>query len=128
MHGSRESLTLIKQSFDFSVYIANDIAKVSLILNLEGDLSNQIKYEYPTLSINELIWCSSFQTSANTKKMKRFKKKEIREKHWHTLSFKNLTSKIEKFKGVLTFYNHFWFLVIKEKINTYKRYYCMWCK
>ena len=49
--------------WQFAWYIANDIAKVSLILNLEGDLSSQIKYEYPTLPMKELIWCSSFQTT-----------------------------------------------------------------
>lgn len=49
--------------WQFAWFIANDIAKIALLLEMEGDLSNQIKYEYPTLSIKELVWCSSFQTT-----------------------------------------------------------------
>jgi len=47
----------------FAKAIANDIAKISLLLEIEGDLSNQIKYEYPNLSIQEAVWCSNFQTT-----------------------------------------------------------------
>jgi hypothetical protein len=39
----------------FARAIANDIAKISLLLEIEGDLSNQIKYEYPNLSIEETV-------------------------------------------------------------------------
>lgn len=39
----------------FARAIANDIAKISLLLEIEGDLSNQIKYEYPNLSIQEAV-------------------------------------------------------------------------
>jgi hypothetical protein len=39
----------------FAKAIANDIAKISLLLEIEGDLSNQIKYEYPNLSIQEAV-------------------------------------------------------------------------
>lgn len=35
--------------------IANDIAEISLLLEIEGDLYNQIKYEYPNLSIEEAV-------------------------------------------------------------------------
>ena len=47
----------------FAKYFANDIAKVSLLLELEGDLSNQMKYEYPNLTMEEAVWCSNFQTT-----------------------------------------------------------------
>ena len=39
----------------FARYIADDIAKVGLLLELEGDLSNQMKYEYPNLTIEEAV-------------------------------------------------------------------------
>lgn len=39
----------------FARAIANDIAKISLLLEIEGDLANQIKYEYPNLSIEEAV-------------------------------------------------------------------------
>lgn len=39
----------------FAKYIANDIAKISLLLELEGDLSNQMRYEYPNLTIEEAV-------------------------------------------------------------------------
>lgn len=39
----------------FARYVADDIAKVSLLLELEGDLSNQMKYEYPSLIIEEAV-------------------------------------------------------------------------
>jgi NCAIR mutase (PurE)-related protein len=39
----------------FARAIANDIAKISLLLEIEGDLSNQIKYEYPNLSLEEAV-------------------------------------------------------------------------
>lgn len=47
----------------FAKAISNDIAKIALMLKMEGDLSNQIKYEYPNLSITEAVWCSNFQTT-----------------------------------------------------------------
>lgn len=49
--------------WQFAWFIANDLAKVALILEIEGDLSNQIKYEYPSLPLKDLVWCSSFQTT-----------------------------------------------------------------
>jgi hypothetical protein len=39
----------------FAKAIANDIAKISLFLEIEGDLSNQIKYEYPNLPLEEAV-------------------------------------------------------------------------
>ena len=47
----------------FAKAIANDKAKISLFLEIEGDLSNQIKYEYPNLPLEEAVWCSNFQTT-----------------------------------------------------------------
>lgn len=44
-------------------FLANDIVKIAFLLEMEGDLSNQIRYEYPLLSLKESIWCSSFQTT-----------------------------------------------------------------
>lgn len=39
----------------FARSIANDIAKTALLLGIEGDLSNQMRYEYPNLSKNEAV-------------------------------------------------------------------------
>lgn len=47
----------------FARSVANDIVKVGLLLGIEGDLSNQMKYEYPNLTKEEAVWCSNFQTS-----------------------------------------------------------------
>ena len=52
--------TTIRQ---FAKTIADDIAKIALLLEMEGDLSNQIKYEYPNLPLEEMVWCSNFQTT-----------------------------------------------------------------
>lgn len=39
----------------FARFIANDIAKIGLLLGIEGDLANQMKYEYPSLTKEEVV-------------------------------------------------------------------------
>jgi hypothetical protein len=43
--------------------MADDIAAVSTKLGIEGDLANQMRYDYPDLSHEEAVWCSNFQTT-----------------------------------------------------------------
>lgn len=39
----------------FARFIADDIAKIGLLLGIEGDLANQIRYEYPSLTKEEIV-------------------------------------------------------------------------
>lgn len=59
IHKNEKSIT----NRQFARSIADDIAKVSLLLNIDGDLSNQMRYEYPNLTKEEAVWCSNFQTT-----------------------------------------------------------------
>lgn len=43
--------------------LADEIAEISLVLNIEGDLSNQMRYDFPELTLTEAVWCSNFQTT-----------------------------------------------------------------
>lgn len=47
----------------FARTLANEIAQVALQLNIEGDLANQMRFEFPDLTQEEAIWCSNFQTT-----------------------------------------------------------------
>jgi replicative DNA helicase len=47
----------------FARALANKIAQVALKLNIEGDLANQMRFEFPDLTQEEAVWCSSFQTT-----------------------------------------------------------------
>ena len=51
IHKIKKNIT----SRQFAKVIANDIAKVGLLLELEGDLSNQMRYEYPNLTVEEAV-------------------------------------------------------------------------
>lgn len=42
--------------------MANDIADIALIMNIEGDLAKKMRKEIPNISEEEAIWCSNFQT------------------------------------------------------------------
>jgi sulfatase maturation enzyme AslB (radical SAM superfamily) len=46
----------------FARTLANEIAQVALQLNIEGDLANQMRFEFPDLTQEEAVWCSNFQT------------------------------------------------------------------
>jgi hypothetical protein len=43
--------------------IADEIVEVSLALSIEGDLANQMRYDYPDITQEEAVWCSNFQTT-----------------------------------------------------------------
>ena len=43
--------------------MADDIAAVAIKLGIEGDLANQMRYDYPDLTHEEAVWCSNFQTT-----------------------------------------------------------------
>lgn len=43
--------------------LANDIAEVAITLNIEGDLANQMRMDYPDLTDVDAAWCSNFQTT-----------------------------------------------------------------
>ena len=43
--------------------MADEIAEVSLELEIEGDLANQMRYDYPDIILEEAVWCSNFQTT-----------------------------------------------------------------
>lgn len=47
----------------FARALANEIVQVALQLNIEGDLANQMRFEFPDLTQEEAIWCSNFQTT-----------------------------------------------------------------
>lgn len=47
----------------FARAMANEIAQVAIQLNIEGDLANQMRFEYPDLDSAEAAWCSNFQTT-----------------------------------------------------------------
>lgn len=47
----------------FARAMSNEIADVALILGIEGDLANQMRFEYPDLTLTEAVWCSNFQTT-----------------------------------------------------------------
>jgi hypothetical protein len=47
----------------FARAMANEIAEIALTLSIEGDLANQMRFEYPDLSSTEAVWCSNFQTT-----------------------------------------------------------------
>ena len=47
----------------FARALANEIAQVALQLNIEGDLANQMRFEFPDLTQEEAVWCSNFQTT-----------------------------------------------------------------
>lgn len=43
--------------------MADEIAEVSLELEIEGDLANQMRYDYSDIILEEAVWCSNFQTT-----------------------------------------------------------------
>merc|ERR1712224_774217 len=43
--------------------LSNEIAQIALSLDIEGDLSNQMRYTYPDITSAEAVWCSNFQTT-----------------------------------------------------------------
>lgn len=43
--------------------MSNEIADVSLEMEFEGDLANQMRYDYPDITLEEAVWCSNFQTT-----------------------------------------------------------------
>ena len=43
--------------------MADEIAEVSLELEIEGDLANQMRYDYSDITLEEAVWCSNFQTT-----------------------------------------------------------------
>lgn len=43
--------------------MADDIQEVAMTLKVEGDLANQMRYDYPDLTEEEATWCSNFQTT-----------------------------------------------------------------
>lgn len=43
--------------------MADDIVEVSLEMEMEGDLANQMRYDYPDITTEEAVWCSNFQTT-----------------------------------------------------------------
>lgn len=47
----------------FARALANEIAQVALRLNIEGDLANQMRFDFPDLTQEEAAWCSNFQTT-----------------------------------------------------------------
>jgi len=47
----------------FARALANEIAQVAVQLNIEGDLANQMRFEFPDLTQEEAAWCSNFQTT-----------------------------------------------------------------
>lgn len=47
----------------FARAIADEIAEVSLTLDIEGDLANQMRYDHPDITPEEAAWCSNFQTT-----------------------------------------------------------------
>ena len=42
--------------------LADEIAEIAIVLNIPGDLYNQMLLEFPGLSEAEKSWCSNFQT------------------------------------------------------------------
>lgn len=46
--------------------MADEIADISIEMGFEGDLANQMRYDYPDITKDEAVWCSNFQTT-NTK-------------------------------------------------------------
>jgi len=47
----------------FARALANEIAQVALQFDIEGDLANQMRFEFPDLTQEEAVWCSNFQTT-----------------------------------------------------------------
>ena len=47
----------------FARTLANEIVQVALQLDIEGDLANQMRFEFPDLTREEAVWCSNFQTT-----------------------------------------------------------------
>lgn len=47
----------------FARTMADDIAQIALHAGIEGDLANQMRFEYPDLTSTEAVWCSNFQTT-----------------------------------------------------------------
>lgn len=43
--------------------LSSEIADLAIHLNIEGDLANQMRYDYPDLNATEAAWCSNFQTT-----------------------------------------------------------------
>lgn len=43
--------------------LANEIANIGILFELEGDLATQMKREHPDLTNEEAAWCSNFQTA-----------------------------------------------------------------
>jgi len=42
--------------------LCKEIFQIAEILEIEGDLANQMQLSYPNMSKDELVWCSNFQT------------------------------------------------------------------
>lgn len=43
--------------------LATEIAEIAEVLGIEGDLANQMRYEFPDLRSHHAVWCSNFQTT-----------------------------------------------------------------
>ena len=43
--------------------LADEIGQIAYSLGLEGDLSNQMRYDHPDLTFEDAVWCSNFQTT-----------------------------------------------------------------
>lgn len=46
----------------FARTMADDIVEFAKVMEEEGDLAKQIKLQYSDLKIDDLVWCSNFQT------------------------------------------------------------------
>ncbi len=42
--------------------VADEIQTVARVLEIEGDLAHQMKLDHPSLSLEDAVWCSNFQT------------------------------------------------------------------
>lgn len=42
--------------------VADEIQTVAKVLEIEGDLAHQMRLDHPSMSLEDSIWCSNFQT------------------------------------------------------------------
>lgn len=59
--------------------MADDIVEFAKVMEEEGDLAKQIKLQYSDLKIDDLVWCSNFQTKNPNcpKKNKKLARREL---------------------------------------------------
>lgn len=62
LHGFIEEIAKKATIRQFARTMADDIAMFAQNMEEEGDLAKQIKLQHSDLSIDELVWCSNFQT------------------------------------------------------------------